>query len=162
MRTPVGSATARPGDAIAAQVVERVAVEDQEAIGVGAQVQGRVTRVTSAAEAGGRGRLTLSFDVVVLTDGTRLRIDSYPVELTAPRPRPARSRKKGLAGAWAQVTATVGEIVREAQGNGRAAGRVAGAHAVQGDGGVEIEMPAGSTLDVELTGPVTITRARVP
>jgi len=162
MRTPVASATARPGDAITAEVVERVAVEDQEAIGVGAQVHGRVTRVMSAADAGGRGRLTLSFDVVVLTDGTRLRIDSDPVVLTAPRPKSARSWKKGLAGAWAQVTATVGEIVREAQGNGRAAGRVAGAHAVQGDGGVEIEMPAGSTLDVELTGPVTIARARVP
>jgi len=162
MRTPVASATARLGDAITAEVVERVAVEDQEAIGVGAQVHGRVTRVMSAAEAGGRGRLTLSFDVVVLTDGARVRIDSDPVELTAPRPRSARSRKKGLAGAWAQVTTTVGEIVREAQGDGRAAGRVAGAHAVQGDGGVEIEVPAGSTLDVELTGPVTIARTRVP
>ena len=28
--------------------------------------------------------------------------------------------------------------------------------------GWTIEVPAGSTLDVELTGPVTITRARVP
>jgi predicted Ser/Thr protein kinase len=162
MRTPVGSATARPGDAITAAVVERIAIEGQEAIGPGAQVHGRVTGVMSAAEAGGRGRLTLGFDIVVLTDGTRVGIDSDPVDLTAPRPGSTKSRKRGLAGAWAQVTATVGEIMREAKGNGRAAGRVAGAHAVQGEGGVDIDVPAGSTLDVELTAPVTITRARVP
>jgi hypothetical protein len=162
MRTPVGSATARLGDAITAAVVERIAIEGQEAIGPGAQVRGRVTGVMSAAEAGGRGRLTLGFDLVLLTDGTRVRIDSDPVVLTAPRPRSTKSRKRGLAGAWAQVTETVGEIMREAKGNGRAAGRVAGAHAVPGDGGVDIEVPAGSTLDVELSAPVTITRARVP
>jgi len=162
MRTPVGSATARPGDAVTAAVVERIAIGGQEAIGPGAQVHGRVTGVQSAAEAGGRGRLTLGFDVVVLTDGTRVPIDSDPVELTAPRPRSTKSRKKGLAGAWAQVTATVGEIVREAKGDGRAAGRVTGARAVQGDGGVDVEVPAGSTLDVELTRPVTVTRAHAP
>jgi serine/threonine-protein kinase len=165
MRTPVGSATARPGDAITAEVVERVAVEGQEAIGPGAQVHGRVTRVLSAAEAGGRGRLTLGFDVVVLTDGARVRIESDPVQLTAPRPSSSstRSRKKGLAGAWAQFTATVGEIAREAQrGDGHAAGRLSGAHPVQGDGGVDIDVPAGATLDVELTRPVTVTRARAP
>jgi hypothetical protein len=162
MRTPVGSATARPGDAITAEVVERVAIGGQEAIGPGAQVHGQVTRVMSAAEAGGRGRLTLGFDVVVLTDGARVRIESDPVQLTAPRPSSTRSRKKGLAGAWAQLTATVGEIAREAKGDGHVAGRVAGAHAVQGDGGVDIQLPAGSTLDVELTRPVTVTRARAP
>ena len=162
MRTTVDSATARPGDAITAAVVERVLIEGQEAVGPGAQVHGRVTGVTSAAEAVGRGRLTLGFDLVVLTDGTRVRIDSDPVELTAPRPRSTTSRKRGLAGAWAQVTATVGDIVREAKGDGRSSGRIAGAHAVQGGGGVDIEVPAGATLDVELAGPVTIARTRVP
>jgi hypothetical protein len=162
MRATVDSATARPGDAITAAVVERVLIEGHEAVGPGAQVHGRVTGVTSAAEAGGRGRLTLGFDLVVLTDGTRVRIESDPVELTAPRPRSTTSRKKGLAGAWAQVTATVGDIVREAKGDGRSSGRIAGAHAVQGGGGVDIEVPAGATLDVELAAPVTIARTRAP
>jgi tRNA A-37 threonylcarbamoyl transferase component Bud32 len=159
MRTPVSSATARPGDAITAQVVERTTIEGQEAIGTGARVNGRVSRAESAQRAGGRGRLNLDFDSVVLADGTRVRIESDPVELTAPRPRPTKGRKKGLAGAWDQLAATVGEIVREAKGGDRTGG-VAGAHAVQGDNGVDVEVPAGSTLRVELTRAVTITRVR--
>jgi len=162
LRTPVNSATARPGDAIAAEVVEPITIEGQEAIGQGARVHGRVARVESAAEGGGRGRLTLDFDGVVLTDGARVGIESDPVELTAPPPKQTKSRKKGLAGAWAKVTSTVGEIVREAKGEGRPAGKVAGARAVQGEGGVDIEVPAGSTLDVALTRPVTVTRVRAP
>ena len=161
MRTPVSSATARPGDAITAEVVKRITIEGQEAIGAGARVHGRVLGVESAQRAGGRGRLSLDFDAVVLTDGARVRIESDPVDLTAPRPRPTKGRKKGLAGAWDQLAATVGEIVREAKGGGRTGG-VAGAHAVQSDGGVDVEVPAGSTLAVELTRAVTVTRLRPP
>jgi tRNA A-37 threonylcarbamoyl transferase component Bud32 len=159
MKAPVGSATARPGDEIAAEVVEPVIIEGEEAIGTGARARGRVDRVQSAAEAGGRGRLTLDFHTIVLTDGARVEIESDPVELLAPRPRPTTSRRKGLAGAWSRVTDTVGDIVREAKGEGDGRG-VSGAHAVQGAGGVDVVLPAGSTMDIELTRPVTLTRAR--
>ena len=160
MRTPVSSATARSGDKVMAEVVERITIEGQEAIGNGTRVDGRVSRVESAERAGGRGRLGLDFDAVVLADGARVRIESDPVELTAPRPRPAKGRKKGLAGAWDQLTATVGEIMRDAKRGGRATGGVAGAHPVQGDGGVDVDVPAGSTLRIELTRAVTIARVR--
>jgi serine/threonine protein kinase len=160
MKTPVSSATARPGDEIEAEVVAPVTIEGQEAIGTGARVHGRVERAESAEEARGRGRLTLDFDTVVLTDGARLGIEADPVELLAPRPRPSTSRRKGLAGAWSKVTATVSDIVREAKGEGGPGRQVSGAHVVHGGGGVDIELPEGSTMDVELTRAVTVTRAR--
>ncbi len=162
MTTPINSATARPGDRITAEIVEPISIEGHEAIEAGARVRGRVVQVESAEEAGGRGHLILDFDAVELTDGARVEIESEPVDLTAPPPKPTRSRKKGLAGAWAKISSTVGEIVREAKGEGKAARGVAGAHAVQGGGGTDIEMPAGSTLDVGLTREVTVTRARAP
>jgi hypothetical protein len=80
------------------------------------------------------------------------------VEVVAPPPRPTRSRKKGLAGAWGKVTSTVEDLVREVKGE--TGGRVAGTRAVQGGGGVDIELPAGSTLDVALERAVTVSRAR--
>jgi tRNA A-37 threonylcarbamoyl transferase component Bud32 len=160
MLTPTTSADARPGVPIAAELARPVTVEGHEALEAGARVEGRVASVEPAAEAGGRGRLTLTFDGLVPTDGARLRIESEPVKLTAPPPRPAKSQKKGLAGAWARVTSTVGDIVREVQGDDRVGHRVYGARAVDVDGGVEVELPAGCTLDVELTRELTVTRAQ--
>jgi tRNA A-37 threonylcarbamoyl transferase component Bud32 len=159
MTTNVGSATTRPGEAITAELVEAVDIEGHEAMGQGARVGGRVAQVEPAAEAGGRGRLVLEFDVVVLADGTRVPIESEPVEMLAPPPRPAKSRKTGLAGAWAKVTSTVGDIVRDVKGEDSPGG-IAGARAVQGGGGMDLELPAGSSLDVALTEPVTVTRLR--
>jgi hypothetical protein len=159
MTTAVDSATTRPGEAIDAELVEAIEVEGHEAMERGARVGGRAVQVEPAAEAGGRGRLVLAFDVVVLADGTRLPIESEPVELLAPPPRSAKSRKTGLAGAWAKVTSTVGGLVREVKGEDHPGG-IPGARAVQGAGGVDIELATGSSLGVTLTQPVTVTRAR--
>jgi len=160
MKTDVSSATTRVGEAIASETVEAVEVEGYEAIARGARVTGRVTRVESAEETGGRGRLVLEFDAVVFEDAGRVTINAEPVELVAPPPRPTRGRRKGLAGAWDKVTSTVEEIVREAKGEGGFAGRVAGARAVQSGDRVDVEVPEGSRLGIALTGPVTFTRAR--
>jgi hypothetical protein len=158
--TPVDSATSRPGTAVAGEITEPVAIEGREAIEVGARVEGQVARVEPAADADGRGHMLLAFHTLVLTDGERTPIETEPVELTAPSPRPTSSRKKGLAGAWARITSTVGDVVRDATGEGRRGGAVAGARAVPGTGGVDVELPAGSRLDLELTESVTVVRAQ--
>jgi tRNA A-37 threonylcarbamoyl transferase component Bud32 len=160
MLTPTTSADAQRWASIAAELTRPVTVEGHEAFAAGTRVEGRVASAEPAGQAGGRGRLTLGFDSLVLADGARLRIESEPVELMAPPPRPAPSRKKGLAGAWARVTSSVGDIVRQVQGDDRVGRRVYGARAVEGDGGVEIELPAGCTLGVELTRDLTVTRAQ--
>jgi hypothetical protein len=160
IQTPISSATARRGDTITAGVRKRIVIEGHEAIGSGARIDGRVTRVESAEDAGGRGRLALEFSAVTLLDGARVGIQSDPVELMAPPPRPAKRRRGGLAGAWDKVTSAVEEFVTDVKGE--LAGGVSGAQAVQGGAGVDIEVPAGSTLDIRLTREVTVTRARTP
>jgi anti-sigma factor RsiW len=82
------------------------------------------------------------------------------VELAAPRPRPTKSRRTGLVGAWDKVTSTVDQIVHDVQDE--EAGGVSGAHAVQEGTGVDVEVPAGSTVHIRLAEAVTVTRARTP
>jgi hypothetical protein len=159
MAEGIGSATTQAGEAVTAETIEAVEIEGHEAIGRGARVTGRVAQVEPAAEAGGRGRLVLEFDLVVLADGTRVPVESEPMELLAPPPRPAKSRKTGLAGAWAKVTSTVEGIVRDVKGDDHPGG-IAGARAVESGGGMDVELPAGTSLDVALTQPVTVTRPR--
>jgi hypothetical protein len=160
-QTPIHSATTRPGEALVAKIVEPITIEGHEAIPSGARVHGRVTQVESAEEAEGRGRLNLEFSAVALPDGSRVRFESERVELVAPPPRPARRQRGGLAGAWDKLTSTVGDIVREIEG-GEDSGKLSGAQAVEGRTGVDVEVPVGSTLEIELTHDVTVVRSRDP
>jgi hypothetical protein len=160
-RTPVDSATTRPRTTLVAELVEPVTIEGHEALPAGARVEGRVKDVRSAEEAGGRGRLTLEFSTATLPEGSRVRFDSEPVELVAPPPRPPKKQKGGLAGAWDKVASAVGDIVREVKGEGDS-GRVSGAHAVEGRAGTDVEVPAGTTLDVRITQDVVVIRGHEP
>jgi tRNA A-37 threonylcarbamoyl transferase component Bud32 len=159
-QTAIDSATTRRGEALVAEMVKPITIEGHEAIPSGARVHGRVTHVESAEEGGGRGRLTLEFSAVALPDGSRVRFHSEPVELVAPPPRPVKRQKGGLAGAWDKVTSAVGDLVREVEGG--VDSRVSGAHAVEGGAGVDVDVPAGSTLDIRLTQDVTVVRSKNP
>jgi tRNA A-37 threonylcarbamoyl transferase component Bud32 len=160
-RTAIDSATTRRGEALVAEMVKPMTIEGHEAIPSGARVHGRVTHVESAEEAGGRGRLTLEFSAVALPDGSRVRLESEPVELVAPPPGPAKTRRGGLAGAWDKVASAVDDIVHEVKGEGDVGG-LSGAHAVEGHAGVDVEVPPGTTLDLQLTQDVTVIRSPEP
>ena len=148
LRTPVGSALSSPGDEFAGEVRRAVEVEGVEAVKVGARVSGHVASVTPAEEAGGRGALTLAFDEIVLVDGRELEIEAAPVVLRAPEPR---RKKKGLIAGITDAGAVIGGFFGSRKEE--AIGGAAGADIVYSERGADVELTAGSSLEVQLAAP---------
>lgn len=157
LQTSISSATSRPGDEFEAEVRKPVQVEGVEAVEAGARLLGHLSNATPAAEAKGRGTLTLEFDSVTLADGRELAIETAPVVLRAPPPK--KKKKKGLIGGITGAGAALGEIISRRRG---AVGGVAGSGIAHSERGADIELAAGNSFEVQLAAPVVVSRVRNP
>jgi hypothetical protein len=143
LEQPVSSATARREDRVEASVAESVRVNGRVVIPAGATVRGIVTNVEPARRPSNGGRLELSFDQVEMANGRRADIRSRVVSID----EGGVSKKR--AGIGAALGGILGGILDGKQG-ALIGVLVGGGGAVVGSKGDDVELPAGTVLNVRL------------
>jgi tRNA A-37 threonylcarbamoyl transferase component Bud32 len=154
---PLSSESAVSGDAFTARTTRPVRVEGVEAVPERSRVVGRVTRAASAAQAAGRGEMTLELTSVEPADGGRLAVRSKPLGLRAPG---SRKKDNVLVDSLSELGAAVGGLIGGRRGTvaGTVVGGTAGAMVVTTGQGQEVALGAGAPLSVELLEPATVAR----
>jgi hypothetical protein len=158
---PLSSETAVTGNVLSAETTAPVRIEGLEAVPAGSRVTGRVSHAASAAQAAGRGEMTLEFDALVLSDGGRASIRARPLGLRAPA---SRKKDNTLATGLSEVGAAVGGLIggRKGAAAGTVVGGTAGAMMVTTATGREVALTAGAPLSIALLEPATVSRQKVP
>jgi hypothetical protein len=154
--TSVGSDTSRVEQPVRAHLSRAVVVNGEAALAEGSIVSGVVTNATRPGKVKGLGHVGLRFDTVVPRgDDERYRIDTAAIGRTAPATKKQDAVKIGAPAAGGAI---VGAIVGGKKGAaiGGAAGGGAGTAVVLSTRGKEVHLPAGTTLRVRLTKPLTI------
>ena len=159
--TPLSSETAVTGDVLSAETTAPVRIEGLEAVPAGSRVTGRVSHAASAAQAAGRGEMTLEFDALVLSDGGRASIRARPLGLRAPA---SRKKDNTLVTGLSEVGAAVGGLIggRKGAAAGTVVGGTAGAMMVTTATGREVALTARAPLSVALLEPATVARPKQP
>ena len=161
LETPLSSETARPEQPFSASTNAPLLVDGYEALPAGTRVTGHVSHAAGAGKVSGRGELTLEFDRILAPGGSEILIEAEPLQ------RKARSTvKKDAAkiGGAAGVGAVVGGILGGRKGAviGGAVGGTAGTGAVLATKGEEVVLPEGTSLDLRLRSPLTVTVEAAP
>jgi serine/threonine-protein kinase len=161
LQSPLSSETAVTGDTLAAETTGPVRIEGVVAIPPGSRLTGRVTHAASAAQAAGRGEMTLEFDAIALPDGTRASIRTRPLGIRAPA---ARKKDNAIVAGLSEVGAAVGGLFggRKGAAAGSVVGGAAGTAIVTTSAGREVALAARAPLSVELLEPVRLSRPRQP
>ena len=159
--TPLSSETAVTGDVLSAETTAPVRIEGLEAVPAGSRVTGRVSHAASAAQAAGRGEMTLEFDALVLSDGGTASIRARPLGLRAPA---SRKKDNTLVTGLSEVGAAVGGLIggRKGAAAGTVVGGTAGAMMVTTATGREVALTARAPLSVALLEPATVARPKQP
>jgi hypothetical protein len=181
LRSVINSRTAYPGQPIYCETIFPITVNDRIVIPVGSYVRGHVTQVVRPGRIKGRAKLGLTFDSLVLSNGTTRKLraslsgfGSIGSEGYSPREGKIQgaSTKGGDAGKVAQTTvrgAEVGTIAGAAGGNvgkgleiGSLVGAAGGLIAVLVSRGKEIILPEGTNLDMQLSQPLSFGVGQIP
>jgi serine/threonine-protein kinase len=158
---PLSSESAVTGDTFAAQTSRPVKIEGVEAIPEGSRATGRVTHAASAAQAQGRGEMTLTLESVALADGGSFDLRSRPLGLRAPA---AKKKDPSLVDSLSELGAAVGGLIggRRGASAGMVVGGTAGTMVVTTSRGREVALGRGAPFSVELLEPVTVACPRQP
>jgi hypothetical protein len=147
----LASHTSQVEDVVKGALAAPIVIEGTTAVPKGAQVTGAVSDVKESGRVKGKASLGLAFDRIVVRGETH-RIQTARVMLEA-QDKKSDDVKKGGIGAG--LGAVVGGIA--GGGTGAAIGAVAGGTgAVLGTKGREIEVPAGTVVNVLLQAPLTV------
>jgi hypothetical protein len=147
----LSSKTARPEDRIDASVATPVRVDGIVAIPAGTNVQGIVQNVEPARRPAHGGRLDLSFDSLVLSEGRKVDIRSRVVSVQEDKV------DKSKVGLGAVLGGVLGGVIDG--GSGALIGAlVGGGGAVVGTKGDDVELPAGTVLTLQLERTVPVAR----
>jgi hypothetical protein len=154
LETPVSSDTAKVEDRVTARVVRDVTVDGRVAVPAGSTFEGTVTEVERGGRFRERARLGVRFTTVVLSDNTRVNVQTEPIYRTGESPTGEATSKIGAA-------TVVGTIIGAAIGGkkgaaiGGATGAAGGTAAVMTSGPNHAVLTAGTSLTVRLTEPAT-------
>ncbi|MGE3344406.1 MAG: hypothetical protein AB7L71_13340 [Vicinamibacterales bacterium] len=146
----VSTRTARVEDRISATVTRDVQVGDRVAIAAGARLEGTIVAVERGGKFRTAPRIGLQFDTLILTDKTRMSIDTEPIFREGTSPSADATAKVGTG---AVVGGILGAVLGGKKGAaiGAAAGGVTGAATVAQGDGEEVALRAGASLTVKLT-----------
>lgn len=143
------------GQAFTATVQQEVAVSGKLAIPAGTNVLGTVSEASRPRKVGGRARLGLAFHSLALPSGETLPMAaSFSTSGKSEAPKDAAIIAGGTIGG-----ALLGEAVDEGDGGvlGAVIGGLAGTTAAIKTKGKPVEIPAGSTMTLELSAPLRVT-----
>jgi hypothetical protein len=155
LESAVTSETAKVEDKVAGRVSRDVTVGGKTAIPAGTRVEGQVTLVEPGGKFKGRARLGIRFTTIVLSDRTRVSMQTDPIFREGDAPGSEATAKVGAASV---VGAIIGGVVggRRSAAIGAAAGAAGGTAAVMAGGRNHAVLAAGSPLTLRLTAPVTV------
>jgi hypothetical protein len=152
---PLSTETARVGQEIQAQVETAVSGNGQTVIPAGAQVQGLVTEVEQSGRVEGRARLGLDFRSVETVAGWRdIEVSLVEGTMVAEGTKKNDAAKIGIG---AVAGAVLGKVIGDNATAGAVIGGAAGTAVVLATKGKEIELAAGTRLDLSLDAPVAVT-----
>ena len=152
----ITSETARVEDRVEARVTRDVRVGDRVAIPAGSVVQGSVMEVERGGKVKERARLGIRFHTVVLADGTRLGIRTDSIVREGASPTNESAAKIGGAAVGGAI---LGAILGGGKGAviGGTVGAAGGTAATMAGGRNPAILPQGSTVNVRVQQPVTVT-----
>ncbi len=153
----VSSRSSQPGDSFRARVTEDIAADGVVVIPAGSIVKGSVTEAASLKKIGGTARLALEFERLELPSGEA-------VPITAVFSQAGKSETAKDAGTIAGATAggaLLGRLLSKKNKDkgtviGAVVGGAAGTAIAAKTKGEEVEIPAGTALDIELSEPAKI------
>ena len=153
--TSVNSETAQVEDRVEARVTRDVKVDGDIAVPAGARAMGSVTQVEQGGKIKERARLGIRFRTLVLADGTQVPIRTDAIYREGDSPASKSTAKIG----GAAVAGTIlGAILGGKKGAviGGAVGAAGGTAATMAGGRSTAELPAGTSLTVRISEPVTV------
>lgn len=154
LETPVSSDTAKPDQPVRARVAKPIIVGGMEVIPEGATVTGAVVAAERSGRVKGRASIALRFNEVVVLN-TPYKIATSRISRTAAATKGEDAKKIGIgAGVGTAIGAIAGGKKGAAIGAGIGGG--AGTGAVLATRGDEVTIPAGTTLQTEITETVRI------
>ncbi len=154
----VSSKSSAVGDPVSARIAQDVLVEGEVIVPAGSVVSGTVAEANPANRFAGISSLGLHFDALETPNGKRHDVDfTYHAEK-----RGEKKKDAATIGGAAVGGAILGRILKDgdrAKGTkeGAIAGAVIGTAIAGATKGQDVEMPAGTPVQIELTVPVTVT-----
>ena len=154
LQTAVASDTSQTEEAVRATVRRSIVAGGVEALPAGTVVHGSVVDVARAGKVKGRARLSLRFTDIVVDD-ERVGIQAASITREAAATTKKDAKKVAIPAAGGAI---IGAIAGGGQGAaiGAAVGGGAGTAVVMSTRGDEVRVPAGTSLTIRLTEPVTI------
>jgi len=157
LNSTLNSGTSQVGDNFTAEVTEDVMVDDRRAIPAGSTVHGTVQAVTPAKRGAGNASLSLGFNRLDLPGGYSTTVVAGLTERTASK----KKRNAGIIGGSAAGGAILGRIIGK-DTKGAVAGAVIGGGigtgVVMTKPGVQVNLPAGAELTIQLESAVKVPR----
>jgi len=147
--TTISSRTARREDRVDGTVAESVRVDGRVAIPAGSRVRGIVQDVQAANRPSHGGRIDLSFDQLIMPDGRRVEMRSSVSSI----------QEEGFSKKRAGLGAALGGIlggVLEGKKGALIGVLVGGGGAVIASKGDDVELPAGTVVNLRLDRPVAV------
>jgi hypothetical protein len=155
VETPLSSERSRVEDRVDARVTRDVTAGGRVAIPAGSRVIGAVSEVDRGGKMKGAARLGVRFHTLVLADGREVPLRTEAVFREGDSPGNESARKIGGAAIGGAI---LGAIIGGGKGAaiGGAAGAGAGSAAVMAGDRNAATLPAGTVVNVRLSGPATI------
>lgn len=173
LETTLSTRTARPGDRFTATLREPVYVEGREVIPYGSQIEGRVTEVERPGRVHGVGKMDIAYERIVLPNGDKEPLVASTRGTEGPRNTKVdregtiqgpNSRKRDVeeTAAAGGIGAGIGAIAGGAKGTaiGGGAGAIIGLADSMRRRGKDLELPAGTTLVIQLDRPLEVRPGR--
>jgi len=155
LQTSLTTKTASVGDRFTAHVSSPVMVAGRTVIPAGAEVSGHVALTEQPGKASGRGQMQLSYDTVRFGGRTyEMSSNSRVYESES-----GRGKDAAIIGGGAVAGGVIGAIIGGSAadaGKGAAAGAVAGTATSLMTRGPQLQLDAGTVLQVTLDQPVTV------
>jgi hypothetical protein len=155
--TTVASNANQVGDPLQAALTRALVQDGRTIAAAGSTLQGRVTAAESSGRVRGRAVLEVQFDRLQTAAVTHT-IATQPIRYVAEASTGEDARNIGIG---AGIGALVGAIADGGQGAaiGAAVGGAGGTAVVLSTSGDEVNLPAGTALDIPLSAPLTVTVA---
>ena len=155
MESTVSSEGARVEDRVEARVTRDVYASGRVAIPAGSRVLGAVTLAERGGKMKERARLGIRFHTLVLADGTQVPLRTEAIMREGESPGNEASKKIGGAAVGGAI---LGAILGGGKGAvvGGATGAAGGTAVVMAGDRNAATIPAGSTVTVRLSSPVTL------
>jgi len=150
----LSSRTARVEDRVAATVARPVYVNNRMVIPAGTRVQGTVTQAEPAQRPSRGGRLNITFDRVLLDDGSTVNLNSRVVRVSEDIGSSDTVKHGAIGGVLGGI---LGSVIGGTKGAliGVLLGGAGGAITANGD---DVELPEGTVFTLQLDRPVTVMR----